>query len=271
MIKINNLYSSYGSVETLKGVSLQIERGEFVALTGQNGAGKTTLLRHLNGLIKAPHGAVGVDGKDPAKCSVSDMAKSVGFLFQNPDHQIFSDTVEEEIGFSLAMTGADKETIKTRTLAVAEELGLLDKLTRNPFLLSKGERQRVALAGVLAAETPVLVLDEPTTGQDYLECMNVMSVVTRLNKEKGVTVIIVTHDMEIAADFAKRVVILCDGKILRDGDTFEVLRDTSSLEQAGLLPPQSVELSLLLGESFDKANDIDGLYAEICRQRGVTT
>jgi energy-coupling factor transport system ATP-binding protein len=268
VIKIENLeyaYSARGPA-TLKGINLNIERGEIAAVIGQNGAGKSTLLRQLNGLSKPTRGSVTVAGLDTKRTPVSEMAKHIGYLFQNPDHQIFCQTVEEEIAFGMKNTGMDKDGIKERTEKIAELLDLKDKLSAHPFTLSRGERQRTALAGVLAVEPDVLVLDEPTTGQDYRECIKIMDIVSDINK-KGATVLMVSHDMEIVIDYAERVILMLDGRIIGDGKTLDILRLQKELESTGLKPPQIIELALALDDKdYDGAYDVNTMFDAVKRK-----
>ncbi|PHV69194.1 energy-coupling factor ABC transporter ATP-binding protein [Sporanaerobium hydrogeniformans] len=275
MIGLENLTYQYNvkSPMILKGIDLQIARGEFVALVGQNGAGKTTLLRLLNGLQKPTDGRVLVNGKDTRETKTSEMAQTIGYLFQNPNHQIFCKTVYDEIAFGLKERKKEKSGIRQmdkKIQEIAELLGLQEILQTSPFHLSKGEKQRVALASILALETDILVLDEPTTGQDYKECMEIMAVVKKLNEE-GTTVIMVSHDMEVVLDFAKRVVILHNGKVLEDGRTSSVLFKKESLEVAGLKPPQLFEVMLRLGDDFSGATTAEEICQVIKRRRGNET
>ena len=168
MIEVENLHFTYpNGVKALIGVSLQIKDGEFVAIMGQNGAGKTTLVKHFNGLLKPTEGTVKVDEVDITKTSVASLARNTGFVFQNPDHQLFSETVEEEIAFALKNFGFEPEVVEKRTTWALNLLGLTQYRKTSPFLLSGGERKRVALASVLAWDPKTLIMDEPTIGQDY--------------------------------------------------------------------------------------------------------
>lgn len=251
MISIRNLSYRYNKKAplVLDSISLEIGRGEFVALVGQNGAGKTTLLKQLNGLLKPSSGSVTINGLDTATVKTSELACHIGFLFQNPDHQIFCGTVYDEIRFGLVNTRRQQELIDGRIRRIAGLLGLEGMLDRNPFTLSKGERQRVALASVLALETEILVLDEPTTGQDYKECVEIMEIVKSLNQQ-GKTIIMVSHDMEVVVDYCERTIVLHNGRVLEDDDTGIVLRKTESLGMAGLEPPQIIQLAQRFGPLF---------------------
>jgi energy-coupling factor transport system ATP-binding protein len=259
MVELKHVCYTYqkGTPDTLKDINIRIGRGEFVALAGQNGAGKTTLLKLLNGISKPTCGTVTVNGVSTKDVPVSRMAASVGFLFQNADHQIFSQTVREELAFGLNNIGVEKAEAERRVEETAARLNLTAKLDKNPFHLSRGERQRVALASVLALQTPVLVLDEPTTGQDYRECIEIMEIVRQQN-ESGTTVIMVSHDMELVSDYAKRVILLCEGSVLEDGAVREVMAKADALQKAGLMPTQIVALAQLLEESGE--NGFGGVY-----------
>jgi len=263
MILVEGLEFAYSTREPLilKGIDLSIERGEMVALIGQNGSGKTTLLRQLNGLSKPTKGKVTVAGLDTRKTRVSEMAKHIGYLFQNPDHQIFCQTVGEEIEFGMRNIGLHEGEIKERAIETAKLLGLSEKMKTHPFTLSRGERQRTALAGVLAVQPEVLVLDEPTTGQDYRECVKIMDIVTDLNK-KGVTVLMVSHDMEVVCDYTERAVMLYDGRVIGDGKTIDVLWRKEELARTGLKPPQIIDLAITLG-GYDGVYSVETMYEAI--------
>lgn len=248
MIKIENLSYQYNNGnKVLKNINLNIKKGEFVAIIGKNGSGKTTLMKHLNGLLKPTEGKITVCGIDAAKTKTSVLAGKIGFLFQNPDHQIFCTTVFEEIAFGLKNLGTNPTEIEKLVNEAATRVGLQNYLESDPFNLSKGQRQRVALASVLAMKTEILVLDEPTTGQDYSEGLEIMEIVKELNMQ-GITAIMVTHDMELVALYAKRVIVIQSGMIIEDGQTKEILSREESLAQSNLTPPQA----FLLAKRFHK-------------------
>lgn len=256
MIKIENLGYQYSNgKKVLKNINIHIKKGEFVALIGQNGSGKTTMMKHLNGLLKATEGSITVCGMDAAKTKTSVLAKKIGFLFQNPDHQIFCSTVFEEIAFGLKNTGVQQDSIEDIVNSAAKKVGIQQYLNSDPFSLSKGQRQRVALASVLAMKTDVLVLDEPTTGQDYSEGLEIMEIVKELNKQ-GVTIIMVTHDMELVSLYTKRVIVLRNGQIAEDGPAFEILGKEESLALSSLKPPQAY----LLAKKFHKQGFFKNSY-----------
>lgn len=236
----------FGEKKALKGINLTIHDGEFIALLGQNGSGKTTLAKHFNGLLKALTGRVWVEGKPITAYDHKALARKVGYVFQNPDHQIFARTVEEEIGFGLKVLGVDPKTIRKRVTGALEVVELQGYEKQIPFTLTKGERQRVAVASVLAAQPQVIILDEPTTGLDYQHQMSIMELLKALNR-KGHTIIIITHSMWVAAEYARRTAVLKDGTVLLDGPTRRVFADQSALALASLSPPPLVQLSNRLG------------------------
>lgn len=246
MIEVENVHFVYpNGVEALKGVSLTIRDGEFVAIMGQNGAGKTTLIKHFNGLLKPTKGSVRVDGVETTKTSVAALARNVGFVFQNPDHQLFSETVEEEIAFALRNFGFEPEVIEKRISWALNLLGLEQYRKTSPFLLSGGERKRVALASVLAWDPQTLVLDEPTIGQDYQQKEKLRQFIVQMQTQ-GKTVVIVTHDVEFVAECNPRVVLMKDGKIVADGEGKAILTDPEVLAQSSVVLPQITQIFMRL-------------------------
>ena len=255
MIRLENVRFSYREQgPSVQDVSFHVEKGEFVAILGANGAGKTTTVRLIDGLLKPEAGRVLIHGADTAESSVSERARRVGFLFQNPDRQICRNTVREEILFGLQSVRGEEgeEALRART-----EEGLRDFAfsgDEEPFSLSRGQRQRVALASILAVEPEILILDEPTTGLDYLECCHIMDRIRRMNRERQVTVIMVCHDMEVVLDYAERALVMSGGRLLADGPVRDIFRDAELMERASILPPQMIGLSLRLGGGFGQAD-----------------
>lgn len=251
MIECDSVRFGYGKTkdaELIHGISLSIEDGEFVALTGENGTGKSTFSKLLAGILKPSDGKICVNGTDTKKAKNSMLAKITGFLFQNPDRQLCTYTVRDEIAFGQkALKTGTEEEISKRTEKIIERFGF--NPDEAPFSLSRGQRQRLALASIIAVEPKVMILDEPTTGLDYKECMEIMSAVKELNKN-GTTVIMVCHDMELVLDFARRMIVLADGKIEADGKTLEIMRRKEILQKTCLLPPQIIQIVLELEEKF---------------------
>lgn len=247
MIEFNDVSFSYNSTANVQNLNVKIEQGDFVAITGSNGAGKSTFSKLCNGLLLPSQGDVFVLGKNTRSEKVCNLAKYIGFLFQNPDRQICCNTVKEEIAFSLKNNGLNQEEIKERVESTVKEFNLDPE--SEPFSLSRGQRQRLCLACLIALNPQILILDEPTTGLDYRECMQMMNCIRTLN-ENGTTVIMVCHDMEIVLDFAKTIIVMNRGQILGQGKTRKILSDTSLLEKARLLQPQIAATCTLLGQDY---------------------
>jgi energy-coupling factor transporter ATP-binding protein EcfA2 len=237
---------AFHEIKALRGINWKVKEGEFVALLGQNGSGKTTLAKHCNGLLKSTAGRMLVHGKPTGAFSHKDLAQEVGYIFQNPDHQIFAKTVEEEICFGLKVLGKDPKTVRERMVEALEVVELQGYEKQLPFTLTKGERQRVAVASVLAVQPRVIILDEPTTGLDYIHQRRMMELLKRLN-ERGHTIIIITHSMWVAAEYAQRTVVLKEGAIILDGPTRHVFAQEAKLAGASLSPPPLVQISNRLG------------------------
>jgi energy-coupling factor transport system ATP-binding protein len=259
MIEAKAVYFTYRSgVEALKDVSVTIKDGEFVAIMGQNGAGKTTLVKHFNGLLKPTKGQVLVNNVNVSKVSIATLSKNVGFVFQNPDHQLFSETVEEEISFALRNFGFEETTVENRVTWALNLLGLAQYRKTSPFMLSGGERKRVALASVLAWNPEILILDEPTIGQDYQQKEKLRQFVLQMRTQRK-TVIIVTHDVEFVAECNPRILLMREGKIIADGEARAILTKPDILEQASIVPPQIAQIFLQLPE-LNLPNDIIDVY-----------
>ena len=246
MIEFKNVSASYdGELPILCDVSFRIPDGDFVAFVGTNGAGKSTTMRLINGLLKPSSGQILIDGVPTTQLRTSQLAAKVGFLFQNPDRQICCSTVREELLFGFRAQGRADAEAEAKVDAMIERFGFDGDA--EPFLLNRGTRQLLALASIIVMEPPVVVLDEPTTGLDFRECAKVMDVIAELNA-RGTTVIMVCHDREVVADYAKRVIAMTAGQVVADGETFAVLRDRDVLARTHLLPPQMVDVSLRLAE-----------------------
>jgi energy-coupling factor transporter ATP-binding protein EcfA2 len=253
IIEVKDLHHRYpNGCHALRGVSVTIDRGEFVAVIGQNGSGKTTFVKHLNGLLRATEGAVHVGGRDVSKHKVSEMARVAGYCFQNPDHQIFCDTVYNEVAYGPRNLHLSQTEIEERVIEALGAVGMLHLQASAPRDLSKGQRQRLAVASVLSMRPEVLVVDEPTTGQDYQDGLDMLNLVQRLN-QAGHTVLFITHDMPMVACFAQRVIVFRDGQILLDGTTEEVFSQADVLRTTFLAPPQITSLALALPEYFPHA------------------
>lgn len=258
MIVAENLRFAYpNGIEVLHSVDLRIQDGDFIAIMGENGAGKTTLVKTFNGLLKPTDGRVLVDDVDTRKTSVASLARSVGLVFQNPDHQLFCETVRDEVSYSLRNFGYTPDVIEKRVRSILETLDLMPYVDSSPFMLSGGERKRVALASVLVWNPKHIVLDEPTIGQDYQQKDRLRNFIVQLTAQ-GTTVIIVTHDVEFVAECKPRVVLLSRGKIIADGKAEEILTDDAVTSSASLLRPQ---ISILFSSLAGLPHDVIDVYS----------
>jgi energy-coupling factor transport system ATP-binding protein len=254
-----------GGVEAVRGVSLTIEPGEAVAILGQNGSGKTTLVKHLNGLLRPDEGRVLLDGESTAGRSVAELARTVGFVFQDPDDQLFERSVEREVAFgprNMGMTAAD---VASRVAGGLAAVGLADERATNPYDLDLSRRKLVALAGILAMDPAVLVLDEPTTGQDTDGVARVAAIIEAF-RAVGRSVVTITHDMEFAATRFSRIVVIRAGEIVADGRPGEVFgpQGRSLLASTGLVPPPAARIAAQMG--LDAVSlDAAGLLAALRR------
>lgn len=264
LLEIENLRQNYGGAfEALRGVSITVERGEFVALLGPNGSGKSSLVRHLNGLLRPTEGSVRIDGRDTRRSTVAQIARTVGFLFQDPDQQIFSYSVWEETTFGLKNLGVPANEVEDRATRALQAVELYERREWHPRTLSRGQRQRLAIASVLAMATDVLVLDEPTTGQDFLSRQQIMHLTRKLN-EDGRTIIMITHDMNLVAEHAHRMVIMREGQIAFDGQPSDGFRQGDLLRRCHLRPPEWYTLADGLREhGVMPAMTQDGVYMSI--------
>jgi energy-coupling factor transport system ATP-binding protein len=240
-------YTYPDGTEALKGVDLKIHRGDFLGLIGKNGSGKTTLAKIIKGLYSPTKGKVLVSDTDLFEKTGIDRAKTVGYVFQNPDDQIFSKTIQDEIGFGLRFLKLSKDEEEKLINKAAATMELQDHLDKNPFDVSQGLRQRVAIASVLIFEPEIFIIDEPTTGQDFARSKIIMDMVRALHRI-GKTIIIVTHDMELIAEYAKRLVVMRGGKMLLDGSTRNVFSQPKALQESSIKPPQITTLSQSLSK-----------------------
>jgi energy-coupling factor transport system ATP-binding protein len=260
MISVENVSFHYptGS-EVLQNVNLQIKDGEFIAIMGENGAGKTTLVKMFNGLLKPTLGKVLVDGVNTHEKSVAQLSRNVGLIFQNPDHQLFAETVADELAFSLRNFGFKEDAIQRRVTNLLTALDLERYEKASPFVLSGGERKRVALAAILSWDPKHVIMDEPTIGQDYLQKDRLRNFIVQLISQ-GKTVVIVTHDVEFVAECKPRVVLLSRGRIVGDGAATEILTNRPIIEQASLVMPQIATLMKSL-KDFGPPPNIIEVYA----------
>lgn len=246
-IQISDLNFTYPSgVQALRGISLSIAAGEQVAVIGQNGAGKTTLVKHFNGLLQPTSGNVKVGDWNTKEHSVAKLARRVGYVFQNPDEQLFSKNVGTEVAFGPRNLGYNGDQIQALVKDALEMTELSDKTETNPYDLSITWRKMVALASIIAMDTPIVIFDEPTTGQDAVNVARIANVIKTL-RERGRTVITITHDIDFCAENFERVIALSQGQVLLDGDANEVLAQEETLASTYVEPPQLTRLGKRLG------------------------
>ena len=226
----------------LNDVDLNINQGEFIAFVGQNGAGKTTLVKHFNGLLLPTTGEVLLDGKNTKSLSIEEIARKVGYCYQNPDHQIFGQTVRDEVTFGPKNIGMKGDQLEKSVDHALELVGLETFSDRYPFMLGRGERQKLAVASILAMQPSVLIVDEPTTGMDFRGSQSIMKLLSEWH-DQGQTIMVITHDMNIVAEFVPTVVIMSEGKVLAKAPTRDVMKDSKLLESAFLRPPQATRIA----------------------------
>lgn len=244
-IQVKDLDFAYpDGTRALENINLSIQVGEFIALIGQNGSGKTTLSKCLNGLYKPTSGEVLVESLNSKNTPIVQMVRRVGYVFQNPDHQLFNSNCWDEIAYGPRNIQLSEAEVKERVEEAAHVVGLPKMLyEEHPFFLSKGLRQRVAIASILALRPQVIIVDEPTTGQDSRQSIEIMEFLKDLNETHGHTIIIITHDMYIVAQYARRVILMSEGKIQADGATAEVFSKPDILHKTFLEPPQITQLA----------------------------
>ena len=250
IIEIKGLHFSYESddaekkpVEVLKGIDLDIKQGEFVAVLGHNGCGKSTLAKHLNAILLPTEGTVivdGIDTKDNEK--LFDLRQRAGMVFQNPDNQIVSSVVEEDVAFALENLGVPYEEMRRRVDDSLKAVGMYDYRLHSPSQLSGGQKQRVAIAGIIAMEPKCIILDEPTAMLDPQGRKEVLATIHRMNREKGITIVLITHYMDEAAD-CDRVVVMDKGMVVLDNVPAKVFSQVDKLKAIGLDVPQVTELA----------------------------
>ena len=249
----------------LDGVDLQIQAGTFVAVLGHNGSGKSTLAKHMNAILLPTGGKVYVDGMDTAdEEKLMDIRRTVGMVFQNPDNQIVANVVEEDVAFAPENLGVPPEEIRRRVDDALKAVGMYEYREHAPHLLSGGQKQRVAIAGVIAMQPRCIVLDEPTAMLDPIGRSEVLKTIKEINRTSGVTVVLITHHMDEAAQ-ADRLVVMSKGKVIADGAPREVFKQVEALKEVGLTVPETTELLWELRKAGMDVS-LDALSDEECAQ-----
>lgn len=270
VLSMHDVKHTYGGgIEALKGVNLSIRSGEYIAIVGGNGSGKTTLAKHMNGLLRPTGGAVELFDKDTSRLTVAEMSRLVGYAFQNPDHQLFCATVDEELAFGPQNLKCTKDEVWLRVDYAVQIMGLQSVRKLPPLSLNLGARRRISIASVIAMDPSVLILDEPTTGLDTTESAELMAAIRKLNID-GRTIILITHEMKLVAEHANRVIVMANGRIVLDSDAKGAFSDHELLRQSRLTPPPISEMAHRLsahGVSRDVISPAEMAF-ELMRLRG---
>jgi len=266
-IVVQDLWYSYGDeVTALRGVDLEIEDGDYVAVIGQNGSGKTTLVKHFNGLLKPTRGRVFVGGEDTAGLTVGQLAQTVGYVFQNPDHQIFCATTRDELAFGPRNLGLPEMEVRRRVEEALARFGLEEYADWPPAVLGYGLRRKIGVAAVYTMRPRIFILDEPTTGLDWRGTMELMELIGEMHRQ-GHTIIWVTHDMKLVAEFSQKSLVLREGRVLVYDDTRAVFKRSEVLRETQIEPPQITLLAKRMvpyGMPEDVLS-VDEFYAAYCR------
>ncbi|MBR5127946.1 MAG: energy-coupling factor transporter ATPase [Roseburia sp.] len=269
--KVNYVYSAGTAYEikALDDINLKIEDGEFIGIIGHTGSGKSTLIQHLNGLIKATSGAIYFHGQDiyEKDFDLRELRNRVGLVFQYPEHQLFETTIFDDVCFGPMNQGLDKNEAGLRAFEALHQVGIPEELFyQSPFDLSGGQKRRVAIAGVLAMKPEVLILDEPTAGLDPGGRDEILDLITRMHRERGMTVILVSHSMEDVAKYVKRIIVMNQGKVMFDDVPKEVFKNYKELESVGLAAPQ---VTYLMHELKDRGLNVDTEVTTIAEARAA--
>ncbi|TAN31743.1 ATP-binding cassette domain-containing protein [bacterium] len=243
--RVTYTYPEPNPVRAVANISLTVAAGEFIAIIGRNGSGKTTFMKMLIGLLRPTSGKLTLLGRDAGRLSVIELSKRVGYVYQNPDRQIVMDFVKDEIALGPRNQRLELEEVRSRVASASTSLGLSADLESNSFTLSRGLRQRLAIASILAMRPPVMLIDEPTTGQDPAGVHRIMAILRDIN-ENGTTVILITHDVELVAAYATRVIAFADGQLLADGTPYEVFAQPDTLRHTAVAIPPIASLTLKL-------------------------
>lgn len=267
IVEIRDLTFAYpdGTV-ALENINLALEEGTITALIGQNGCGKTTLSKLMNGILKPTEGTIMVGGLDvSAGCSIKDLVLNIGYVFQNPDHQLFNSSVYDEIAYAPRNIGLDEAEVDARVREAAHIAGVHEDIfEESPMLVARGIRQRIAIASILSLRPKLIIVDEPTTGQDHRQSIEIMEFLKEMNAKTGNTVLIITHEMDIVAQYANRIVVMKKGAILMNGTPAEVFAQPERLIEGFVKPP----LVTRIAQALDSSGAHNGVISldELCEE-----
>lgn len=245
--KVRYVYPAPRAVVAIDEVSFSVDRGEYVAIVGQNGSGKTTLASCISTYLQPTEGTVRILGRDPFEISVSERPRFVGYVFQNPDQQLFKDTVRKDVAFGLENLRYTPEVVSSAVEAVLGDLELLDRAAAHPYQISKGDRQRLAVAVVAVMQPEILIIDEPTTGLDAARSHEVMNLCRTLRDQLQLTILVITHNMELVSEYCDRMIVIHEGNVLLDDEPSRAFGSRELLAQTNLAPPPVADLFLQLG------------------------
>ncbi len=267
IVEIHNLTFAYpdGTV-ALEDINLALEKGSITALIGQNGCGKTTLSKLMNGILKPTSGSIVVGGLDvSAGCSIKDLVLNIGYVFQNPDHQLFNSSVYDEIAYAPRNVGLDEDEVDARVREAAAIAGVREEIfEESPMLVARGIRQRIAIASILSLRPKLIIVDEPTTGQDHRQSLEIMEFLKRMNEKTGNTILIITHEMDIVAQYASRIIVMKKGAILMNGTPAEVFSQPGRLMEGCVKPPLVTRIAQELDPSGAHSGVVN--FDDLCRE-----
>lgn len=269
--KVNYVYSAETAyrIQALKDVNLEIKDGQFIGIIGHTGSGKSTLVQHLNGLMKATSGTIYFNGQDiyADDFDLRELRNRVGLVFQYPEHQLFETTIFDDVCFGPKNQGLSKEEAGLRAFEALRSVGLPEELYyQSPFDLSGGQKRRVAIAGVLAMKPEVLILDEPTAGLDPAGRDEILDLVARMHRERGITILLVSHSMEDVAKYVERIIVMNQGSVMFDGSPREVFCHYKELEAVGLAAPQ---VTYLMHELKERGLNVDTEATTVAEARAT--
>ena len=268
IVEIRDLTFAYpdGTV-ALENINLSLEEGSITALIGQNGCGKTTLSKLMNGILKPTSGSIMVGGLDvSAGCSIKELVLNIGYVFQNPDHQLFNSSVYDEIAYAPRNVGLSEEEVDARVREAAKIAGVREEIfEESPMLVARGIRQRIAIASILSLRPKLVIVDEPTTGQDNRQSLEIMEFLKEMNRTTGNTVLIITHEMDIVAQYANRIIVMKKGAILMNGTPSEVFSQPERLMEGYVKPPLVTRIAQALDPTgaHNGLINLDELRAEL--------